>query len=155
MEQLKKQKFILHDDLFEKLRLEYEKCEYCLIDEVRLYKYYGDYRLISEEYFQRKRNSEFIIGRIYTCNEIQSVKTKIALEAYHGITRYKAIEKQVSLIKFSDVETLQNGVYDVLGVKKGILYVPNEEETEQIIKNKHRRVKANGLKRILKWYRDK
>ena len=73
MEQLKKQKFILHDDLFEKLRLEYEKCEYCLIDEVRLYKYYGDYRLISEEYFQRKRNSEFIIGRIYTCNEIQSV----------------------------------------------------------------------------------
>ena len=67
MEQLKKQKFILHDDLFEKLRLEYEKCEYCLIDEVRLYKYYGDYRLISEEYFQRKRNSEFIIGRIYTC----------------------------------------------------------------------------------------
>ena len=150
MEQLKKQKFILHDDLFEKLRLEYEKREYCLVDEVRLYKYYGDYRLISEEYFKRKRNSEFIIGRIYTCNEIQSVKAKIALEAYHGITRYKAIEKQVKLIKFSDVETLQNGVYDVLGTKKGILYVPNEEETEQIIKNKHRRVIAHGLRRIFK-----
>ena len=115
---------------------------------MRLYKYYGDYRLISEEYFQRKRNSDFIIGRIYTCNEIQSVKAKIALEAYHGITRYKAIEKQVKLIKFSDVETLQNGVYDVLGIKKGILYVPNEEETEQIIKNKHRRVIAHGLRRI-------
>ena len=148
MEQLKKQKFILHDDLFEKLRLEYEKCEYCLIDEVRLYKYYGDYRLISEEYFKRKRNSEFVIGKIYTCNEIQSVKAKIALEAYHGITRYKAIEKQVKLIKFSDVETLQNGLYKVLGTKKGILYVPNEEETEQIIKNKHRRVIAHGLRRI-------
>ena len=150
MERLKKENFIIHDDVFERLKLEYEQCCYCVVLDVRMYKYYGEYRLIDENYFQKKRNSMFVIARIYQCNEIQSVKARIALEAYYGITRYKAIEKEVGLIKFSDVKEVEQGLYDVVGEIKGIIYLPNEEETEQIIKNKHRRVKANGLRRIFK-----
>lgn len=148
MRKLTKENFIIHDDVFEKLGLEYERCDYCIIDNVRMYKFYGEYRLINEDIFKKKRNSTPIFARIYRCNEIQSVKAKMCLEAYYGITRYTPVTKEVKLISFTDVEVLKSGLYDVLGSLKGILYLPNEEEAEQIIKDKHRRVKANGLRRI-------
>lgn len=148
--QKKRERFVVHDDVFDKLQLEYEYCDYCIIDNVRLYKYWNEYRVVSEEYFEKKRNSMFLIGIIYTCNELQSVKAKIALEAYYGITRYNAIETEVTFIDFTDTKALENGIYEVGGKIKATLYVPNEKETELIIKNKHRRVKAHGLRRIFK-----
>ena len=118
------------------------------MDNVRIYQYYGEYRLVGENAFEKKRNVMPVVAKIYYCNEIQSVKAKMSLEAYYGITRYEPIRKEVTLIDFVDVEELQKGLYRTLDTVNGILYIPNKQETEQIIKNKHRRVKANGLKRI-------
>lgn len=146
----KEEKFIIFDDVFDRLMLEYEQCCWCIIPNVRIYKYWKEYRLVSEEYFQKKRNSCFVIGRIYKCNKIQTTKAKISLEAYYGITRYKAIREVVNTIAFTDVEALESGLYTITDRVSGILYVPNEVETKQIIKNKHRRVKAHGLRRIFK-----
>ena len=148
MEKLTKEKFIIFDDVFDRLRLEYEHYEYCILDNVRIYQYYGEYRLVGENAFEKKRNVMPVVAKIYYCNEIQSVKAKMSLEAYYGITRYEPIKKEVTLIDFVDVEELQKGLYRTLDTVNGILYIPNKQETEQIIKNKHRRVKANGLKRI-------
>ena len=148
MEKLTKEKFIIFDDVFDRLRLEYEHYEYCILDNVRIYQYYGEYRLVGENAFEKKRNVMPVVAKIYYCNEIQSVKAKMSLEAYYGITRYEPIRKEVTLIDFVDVEELQKGLYRTLDTVNGILYIPNKQETEQIIKNKHRRVKANGLKRI-------
>ena len=151
MQRLTKENFIIHDDVFERLGLEYEQCKYGIISNVRMYKFYGEYRLISEDMFQKKRNSMPLFVRVYYCNEIQSVKAKMSLEAYYGITRYEPIKKEVTLIDFVDVEELQKGLYRTLDTVNGIIYIPNKQETEQIIKNKHRRIKANGLRRIFEW----
>ena len=148
MEKLTKEKFIIFDDVFDRLRLEYEHYEYCILDNVRIYQYYGEYRLVGENAFEKKRNVMPVVAKIYYCNEIQSVKAKMSLEAFHGITRYELHRKEVTLIRYKTLEELQKGVYETLGKVNGILYLPNKEERELITKNKHRRVKANGLRRI-------
>ena len=134
MEKLTKEKFIIFDDVFDRLRLEYEHYEYCILDNVRIYQYYGEYRLVGENAFEKKRNVMPVVAKIYYCNEIQSVKAKMSLEAFHGITRYELHRKEVTLIRYKTLEELQKGVYETLGKVNG--------------KNKHRRVKANGLRRI-------
>ena len=148
MEKLTKENFIIFDDVFDRLRLDYVKYEYCLLNDVRIYQYYGEYRLVGEDMFDKKRNLMPIIARLYYCNEIQSVKAKMSLEAFYGITRYELHRKEVMLLRYKTLEELEKGKYEVLGVKQGIIYLPNVEESELITKNKHRRVKANGLRRI-------
>ena len=148
MEKLTKENFIIFDDVFDRLRLDYVKYEYCLLNDVRIYQYYGEYRLVGEDMFNKKRNLMPIIARLYYCNEIQSVKAKMSLEAFYGITRYKLHRKDIMLFRYKTLEELEKGKYEVLGVKQGIIYLPNEEESELITKNKHRRIKANGLRRI-------
>lgn len=148
MQKLQKERFIIFDDLFDKLNLEYEQVTYCIVNDFRIYKYYGEYRFIPSDTFDKKRNEMPIIARIYSCNEIQSVKAKMCLEAYHGIQRYKTIRKEVQAIRFRTLEELEQGVYEPLNPIKGTIYVPNEEEAQMIVKNKHRRVKCNGLRRI-------
>ena len=103
---------------------------------------------MGEDMFSKKRNLMPIIARLYFCNEIQSVKAKMSLEAFYGITRYELHRKEVMLFRYKTLEELEKGKYEVLGVKPGIIYLPNEEESELITKNKHRRIKANGLRRI-------
>ena len=148
MEKLTKEKFIIFDDVFDRLRLEYEHYEYCILDNVRIYQYYGEYRLVGENAFEKKRNVMPVVAKIYYCNEIQSVKAKMSLEAFYGITRYELHRKEVTLIKYKTLEELQKGVYETLGKVNGILYLPNKKESELITKNKHRRIKAKGLRRI-------
>lgn len=148
MEKLTKEKFIIFDDVFDRLRLEYEHYEYCILDNVRIYQYYGEYRLVGEDVFEKKRNVMPVVAKIYYCNDIQSVKAKMSLEAFYGITRYELHRKEVMLIRYKTLEELQKGAYETLGKVNGILYLPNKEESELITKNKHRRVKANGLRRI-------
>ena len=148
MEKLTKENFIIFDDVFDRLRLDYVKYEYCLLNDVRIYQYYGEYRLVGEDMFDKKRNLMPIIARLYFCNEIQSVKAKMSLEAFYGITRYELHRKEVMLLRYKTLEELEKGKYEVLGVKQGIIYLPNAEESELITKNKHRRIKANGLRRI-------
>ena len=148
MEKLTKENFIIFDDVFDRLRLDYVKYEYCLLNDVRIYQYYGEYRLVGEDMFDKKRNLMPIIARLYYCNEIQSVKAKMSLEAFYGITRYELHRKEVMLLRYKTLEELEKGKYEVLGVKQGIIYLPNAEESELITKNKHRRIKANGLRRI-------
>ena len=149
MEKLTKENFIIFDDVFDRLRLDYVKYEYCLLNDVRIYQYYGEYRLVGEDMFDKKRNLMPIIARLYYCNEIQSVKAKMSLEAFYGITRYELHRKEVMLLRYKTLEELEKGKYEVLGVKQGIIYLPNAEESELITKNKHRRIKANGLRRII------
>ena len=148
MEKLTKENFIIFDDVFDRLRLDYVKYEYCLLNDVRIYQYYGEYRLVGEDMFDKKRNLMPIIARLYFCNEIQSVKAKMSLEAFYGITRYELHRKEVMLFRYKTLEELEKGKYEVLGTKQGIIYLPNVEESELITKNKHRRIKANGLRRI-------
>ena len=76
------------------------------------------------------------------------ILNEMSLEAFYGITRYELHRKEVMLIRYKTLEELQKGVYETLGKVNGILYLPNKEESELITKNKHRRVKANGLRRI-------
>ena len=65
MEKLTKENFIIFDDVFDRLRLDYVKYEYCLLNDVRIYQYYGEYRLVSEDMFDKKRNLMPIIARLY------------------------------------------------------------------------------------------
>ena len=148
MEKLTKEKFIIFDDVFDRLRLDYEHYEDCRVDNVRIYQYYGEYRLVGENMFDKKHNVMPVIARIYHCNEIQSVKAKMSLEAFYGITRYELHRKEVTLIRYKTLEELQKGVYETLGKVNGVMYLHNKEESDLITKNKHRRVKANGLRRI-------
>ena len=73
MEKLTKENFIIFDDVFDRLRLEYEHYEYCILDNVRIYQYYGEYRLVGENAFEKKRNDMPDVAKTYYCNEIQSV----------------------------------------------------------------------------------
>ena len=110
MEKLTKEKFIIFDDVFDRLRLEYEHYEYCILDNVRIYQYYGEYRLVGENAFEKKRNVMPVIAKIYYCNEIQSVKAKMSLEAFYGITRYELHREEVTLIRYKTLKELQKGV---------------------------------------------
>ena len=148
MIEIKKEYKILDiEGVIKRFDIKYERKEYCIVPNVRLYRYNKINYMVHDKYFKRTRDCNFVIGKIYYLNYVEYTKAKMMLDAYYmkGVNTDVQNHK-IKIVTFENVQDIVSLNYKTRYIDNIETYVLKDEFAKRITKDKHKRVKAYALK---------